>query len=84
MKLLCNIAIATEILSAVLFLVHINYKPLGSDLMFGVLIAALITCIFLLWQSFKNPAIAGMQKIMGIACAALPLIWILLFIKQFI
>jgi hypothetical protein len=84
MKQLYSTAIAAEIMSTILFFVHINYKPLGSDFMFAILIASLAASSFLLWQSFRNPVITGTLKIIGIACAALPLLWLLLFVKQFI
>jgi hypothetical protein len=84
MKRLYYIGIAAEVISAILFFVHSNYKPLASDFMFAILIIALSASIFLLWQSFKTPAITGTVKIIGIACAALPLLWLLLFVKQFI
>lgn len=84
MKLIYNAAIALELLSAVLFFIHMNYKPLGSDFMFAVLIIALMASVVLFWQSFKNPAIAGTQKMIGLICAGLPALWLLLFVKQFI
>ena len=69
MKSVYNIAITAQIVSAVLFFIHMNYKPLGSDFMFAVLIIALIASLVLFWQSFKNPAIAGIQKVIGLICA---------------
>jgi hypothetical protein len=35
-------------------------------------------------KSIYNPAIAGTQKIIGLICASLQVLWVLLFIKQFI
>jgi uncharacterized BrkB/YihY/UPF0761 family membrane protein len=79
-----NIGIAIEIIAAILYMVHINLKPLDSDYMFGALVTASLTSIFLFWQSFKNSNIDGTQKTIGIVCACLPLIFILAFIKMFI
>jgi hypothetical protein len=84
MKKYYNIGIAIEIIAAILYIVHINLKPLGSDYMFGALVTASLTSIFLFWQSFKNSTINGTQKIIGTICACLPLIFILLFLKMFI
>ncbi len=84
MKSIYNPAIAVELISAFLFFIHMNYNPLGSGFMFAILIIALMVSLFLFWQSFKNPAIAGTQKIIGLICAGLPVLWVLLFIKQFI
>jgi hypothetical protein len=84
MKSIYTSAIAGEIISAALFFIHMNYKPLGSDFMFAILIIALLGSLFLFWQSFKSPAITGIQKTVGLICAGLPVLWLLLFIKQFI
>jgi hypothetical protein len=47
MKKYYNIGIGIEILSAIIFLVHWKFRPLGSDFMFFVLIIASFTSIFL-------------------------------------
>jgi hypothetical protein len=68
---------------AVTFRIHATILN-APGFMFAILIIALMVSLFLFWQSFKNPAIAGTQKIIGLICASLPVLWVLLFIKQFI
>jgi hypothetical protein len=80
MKNLFSLALIAQIIFSGLFIVHRFFKPLGSDLMFGVLIASLLASGYLLWQSFGNPAIQGAQKTLGIALGFLPIIWVLLLV----
>jgi multisubunit Na+/H+ antiporter MnhB subunit len=84
MKKIFSIAIVIEAASTVLFIIHMKFKPLGSDFMFAILVIALSASIFLLWQSFKNPVTGGVQKTAGIISGCLPLVWVILFILQFI
>jgi hypothetical protein len=62
------------------FVVHRFIKPLGSDLMFGVFIISAILGIYLLWQSFRNPNVQGLQKILGILLGILPIIFVVLMV----
>jgi hypothetical protein len=84
MKKYYNIGIGIEILSAIIYLVHWKFRPLGSDFMFFVLIIASFTSIFLFWQSSKNISIVGFQKKLGVACACLPLVFCLSMIYYFV
>jgi hypothetical protein len=80
MKGVYNFLIALELLCALLYLVHIKFKPLGSDFMFGALIISSIASIVLFWLSFKREEIIGAQKIVGLTCASLPILWFLLML----
>jgi hypothetical protein len=77
MKKYYNLAIGVEIASAVLYIKYIRVKPLGSDLIFTVLLIASIVNIFLFWQSFKNITITGLHKRIGIGYAFLPIVFYL-------
>jgi hypothetical protein len=63
---------------AILFIVHRFFKPLGSDLMFGVLIASFLVGALLIFQSLRNPAIQGFQKTIGLILGFLPVLWVIL------
>jgi hypothetical protein len=80
MNNLFSIAIVAQSLCALSFFIHRFIKPLGSDLMFWVLINSLVLGIYLLWQSFRNPNIVGTQKTLGILLGLLPIVWLLVFV----
>jgi hypothetical protein len=75
-----SIGLIAQVLCSAAFIIHRFVKPLGSDLMFGVLIASIVLGIYLLWQSFRNSSIVGTQKTFGIILGFLPLIWLLMFV----
>jgi hypothetical protein len=70
-------ALIAQTLFSAAFIVHRFVQPLGSDLMFGVLIVSVILGIYLLWQSFQNTAIDGIQKTLGIVFGFVPFLWLL-------
>jgi hypothetical protein len=76
MKKYFSSAIITQTLCTIAFIIHRFVEPLGSDLMFVVLMLSLVSGIYLLWQSFQNPSIQGVQKVLGILLGILPLIWL--------
>jgi hypothetical protein len=76
MNNLFSIGLIAQSSITILFIIHRFFKALGSDLMFGVYILSFIVGIYLLWQSFRNPAIVGVQKVLGIALGILPLLFI--------
>jgi hypothetical protein len=78
MKKTFSLALIAQTIFSILFVIHRFFKPLGSDLMFGVLILSIFAGIFLLWQSFSNKLIVDTQKKWGILMGFLPIIWILL------
>jgi hypothetical protein len=80
MNNLFSIALVVQSLCALSFFIHRFVKPLGSDLMFGMLITSLVLGVYLLWQSFRNPSIVGTQKTLGIALGLLPIVWLLMFV----
>jgi hypothetical protein len=80
MNNLFSIAIVAQSLCALSFIIHRFIKPLGSDLMFWVLINSLVLGVYLLWQSFRNPNIVGTQKTLGILLGLLPIVWLLVFV----
>jgi hypothetical protein len=79
-----KLSIGIELVIACLFLVHINFKSLGSDFMFSALLMTLASSVFIFWQSFKNPAIHGVLKTIGLLSASLPIIWLVLFAMYFL
>jgi hypothetical protein len=53
---------------------------LGSDFMLGILLISLVLGAYLLWCSFHNSAIVGLQKTLGIVLGSVPLLWLLAFV----
>jgi hypothetical protein len=80
MNSLFPVALIAQSLCTAAFIVHRFVKSLGSDAMFGVLIASFLLGIYLLWQSFRNPNIVGTQKTLGIVFGILPLVWVLVLV----
>jgi hypothetical protein len=76
MKNLFFAAIIAQLLCIIAFVIHRFGTALGSDLMFVVLVLSLVSGIYLLWQSFRNPSIQGIQKVLGILLGILPLVWL--------
>jgi hypothetical protein len=81
MKNIFTFAIVLQFIFAMIFIDHRFFKPLGSDVMFGVLIVSLVVSIFMFWQIFKVKNIIGSHKIAGLFFASLPLIWLLILLK---
>jgi hypothetical protein len=69
-------ALIAQTLFAVAFIIHRFVKPLGSNLMFGVLLLSVLVGGYLLWQCFKNPDIQGTLKWIGLILGILPLVWL--------
>ncbi len=80
MNNLFSIGLIAQSAMTILFIIHRFYKALGSNLMFGVYILSFIIGCYLLWQSFRNPAIHGIQKILGISLGILPLLFVLFMV----
>jgi hypothetical protein len=80
MKPIFNIALIFQSLCAAVFIIHRFVKPFGSDLMFGVLIVSALLGGYLLWQSFRNKAILGASKMLGITLGFLPILWLLMLV----
>jgi hypothetical protein len=79
-----NIAILLQILCTILYLVHLNKSQgLGSDFMFWILLFSMTTSVFLFWQILKIGNIVGTQKIIGLLCASLPFLFLVLFLFYF-
>jgi TRAP-type C4-dicarboxylate transport system permease small subunit len=80
------LALIAQTLCTAVFIVHRFFKPLGSNLMYGVYIISFIVGSYLLWQSFRNPSVEGVQKTLGIVLGILPflgLIWLIYFVSNF-
>jgi hypothetical protein len=75
-----SLALIAQTLFTAAFFTHRFTHPLGSDVMFGVLIASLFVGVFLLWQSLRNASTFDMQKAVGIIFGCLPFLWLLLLI----
>jgi hypothetical protein len=54
MKNVFNIASNVQFIWFRLYFINGNYKPLGSNFMFGLLIASRIISIFVFWQTIKS------------------------------
>jgi hypothetical protein len=80
MNKLFSIGLIAQFAMTILFIVHRFYKALGSNLMFFLYILSFIIGIYLLWQSFRNPAIVGVQKILGITLGILPFLFIVFMV----
>jgi hypothetical protein len=80
MNNLFSIGLIAQSAMAILFLIHRFFKPLGSDLMFGVFVLSAVVGIYLLWQSFRNPNVQGLQKILGIILGILPLVFVIFMV----
>ena len=79
MKKYFPISLILQAACIVLFFVHRNISQgLGSDFMFGVLLFALANGVFLLWNSFRNKEIYGMQKLLGIVLGSIGFVVILM------
>jgi hypothetical protein len=76
MNKLFSLALIAQTLCTAAFVVHRFIQPLGSDFMFGVLIASLFISLYLLWQSFRNATIVGTPKVLGIVFGCLPFLWL--------
>jgi hypothetical protein len=86
MTKLFSAALIAQTLCVVAFIIHRFVEPMGSDLMFIVLLISLLAGVYLLWQSFSNSQIQGFQKVLGILLGILPLIWLsvlVFFISNF-
>jgi hypothetical protein len=79
MKNFFSAALVLQVILASLFVVHRWVRALGSDVMFGVLLLALMVGIFLLWQSFANASLNATQKGLGLAVGLLPAAWLVWF-----
>jgi hypothetical protein len=77
MEKIFSVALIAQTLCIACFIIHRFFKPLGSDFMFGVLILSLVLGAYLLWHSFRNSAIVGLQKTLGIVLGCVPLLWLL-------
>jgi peptidoglycan biosynthesis protein MviN/MurJ (putative lipid II flippase) len=66
-----------QLLIVAAYILHRFIKPLGSDFMFGLLIAGIINGIFLLWQAFKKDGLNGWQKWTAVLLAVTPLLFLL-------
>lgn len=75
-----SLALVAQTFSLAAFIIHRFIKPLGSDLMFGVFIFSALIGIYLLWQSFRNPDVQGLQKFLGIVLGILPIIFVILMV----
>jgi hypothetical protein len=80
MKKIFPIALISQTIFLVLFVIHRFFSSLDTDLMFILLIASSITGLFLVYESIKDPAILGIQKILGLVFGFMPFVWILLFL----
>jgi hypothetical protein len=80
MKNLFSIALVAQTVMLVLSIIHRFYKALGSNLMFGVFILSTIAGFYLLWQSFRNPDITGLKKILGIVLGVLPILFLIFMV----
>ena len=79
MKKFFPISLILQAACILLFFIHMNKSQgLGSDFMFGVLLFSLANGIFLLWNSFRNKEIYGMQKLLGIVLGSIGFLWILM------
>jgi hypothetical protein len=86
MNSLFPLALIAQTLCSVAFIIHRFFKPLGSNLMYGIYLVSFIVGSYLLWQSFRNPAIEGFQKTLGIVLGILPflgIIWLIYFVSNF-
>jgi hypothetical protein len=77
MNSLFSVAIIAQMLCAAFFIIHRFFRPLGSDLMFGVLMTSLVLGVYLLWQSFSNSSIQSSKKTLGIVFGCVPFLWLL-------
>lgn len=73
-------AIITQFLFFILFIIHRSFRAIGSDFMFGVLMVSILSSIYLLWQIYIVKNVFGLKKTLGIICASLPIIWLLLLV----
>jgi hypothetical protein len=80
MNNLFAVSLIAQSVMSVLFIIHRFFKPLGSDVMFGVFILSVIIGVYLLWQSFRNPDVQGLQKILGIILGILPLVFVIFMV----
>jgi hypothetical protein len=80
MKQLFNIAIVLQFIFTILFIDHRFFKPLGSELMYWVLMASTCISIFMIWQIITSKELVKSHKVVGGILASLPLIWYLSFL----
>jgi hypothetical protein len=80
MKQVFNIAIILQFIFAILFIDHRFFKPLGSELMYWVLMASTCISIFMIWQIITSKELVKSYKVTGSLLASLPLLWYLSFL----
>ena len=75
-----KVSLSIAIISLVLGFIHNNVKTLGSDIMFVILIINCVNAGVMIWQLLQKNNLKGIDKIIALVLAILPIIFMLLFI----
>ena len=73
-------SLGIAIISLMLEIIHNKVKTLGSDFMFFILIVNCVNAGIMIWQLLQKNNLKGIDKMIAIVLAVLPIIFLLLFI----